>query len=322
MKSINDLSKLKTTYNLVDDLIKNNGLYILVAKPKVGKSLLALQLAHSLANGTLFLDHQTYQSPVFYISTELTDIQLKDRINKTDYHFPDNQFFYAIKSSDYKLDLRNDLLIDLKEFSEEYKGKLVIVDMMTGIDYGSSYDLNSYTEISSQVMDKYRELSKKYNLTFLLVHHINKNGKTLGSTGIEGFVDGIFYLSELGNNKYILTIISRDFPSNEINLIRNDNLQFKVTTEEVEELDYNLNIFLKYVIKLKEITFTPSEIVSTLNLQVSPTKFGQLLNSNIKRLEQEGVSITKNKTAVARNYKATFNDPMIDITNTTNDNVS
>lgn len=194
--------------------------------------------------------------------------------------------------------------------------------MMTGIDYGSSYDLNSYTEISSQVMDKYRELSKKYNLTFLLVHHINKNGKTLGSTGIEGFVDGIFYLSELGNNKYILTIISRDFPSNEINLIRNDNLQFKVTTEEVEELDYNLNIFLKYVIKLKEITFTPSEIVSTLNLQVSPTKFGQLLNSNIKRLEQEGVSITKNKTAVARNYKATFNDPMIDITNTTNDNVS
>lgn len=46
MKSINDLSKLKTTYNLVDDLIKNNGLYILVAKPKVGKSLLALQLAH------------------------------------------------------------------------------------------------------------------------------------------------------------------------------------------------------------------------------------------------------------------------------------
>ncbi len=215
-----------------------------------------------------------------------------------------------VKNTENKLDIKNDLLLELKEFSEEYNGSLVIIDMMAGISYGSSYDLNSYTEISNIVRDTYRMLINKFNLTFLLIHHLNKNGKALGSTGIEGFVDGILYLNDKGDNKYILKISSRDFESKEINLSRKDNLEFEVIEEEVDELDINLNTFLKYVIKEKEVSFTPSEIVSKLNLMISPTKFGILINNNLKRLEQEGIYISKNKTALARNYKAIFIDPM------------
>lgn len=69
--------------------------------------------------------------------------------------------------------------IDIREFAEEYNGKLVIIDMMSGIDYGFGYDLNNYTDIGKIVMDKYRELINKFNLTFILIHHSNKNGKTL-----------------------------------------------------------------------------------------------------------------------------------------------
>lgn len=253
---------------------------------------------------------KTMKSPIFYISTELSEEQLSKRIKQTGYQLLDGQFFYLVKNTENKLDIKNDLLLELKEFSEKYNGSLVIIDMMAGISYGSSYDLNSYTEISNIVMDTYRMLINKFNLTFLLIHLLNKNGKALGSTGIEGFVDGILYLNDKGDNKYILKISSRDFESKEINLSRKDNLEFEVIEEEVDELDINLNTFLKYVIKEKEVSFTPSEIVSKLNLMISPTKFGILINNNLKRLEQEGIYISKNKTAQARNYKAIFIDPM------------
>ena len=36
---------------IVDKLMKSRGVYCLVARPKVGKSLFALQLANSVANG-------------------------------------------------------------------------------------------------------------------------------------------------------------------------------------------------------------------------------------------------------------------------------
>ncbi len=54
---------------------------------------------------------------------------------------------------------------------------------------------------------------------------------------------------------------------------------------------------MRYVIKKKEVIFTPAEMVAELNLLISPSRFGRLLNSNIKRLEQEGIYVELNRTA-------------------------
>lgn len=59
-----------------------------------------------------------------------------------------------------------------------------------------------------RIFDKYRELSKKYNLTFLLVHHLNKEGKTLGSTGIHWNMNGILALINNKDNTYRLKILT------------------------------------------------------------------------------------------------------------------
>ena len=56
--------------------------------------------------------------------------------------------------------------------------------------------------------------------------------------------------------------------------------------EDNTELDFNLSAFMRYVIKKKEVIFTPAEIVAELNLLITPSRFGRLLNSNIKRLEK------------------------------------
>lgn len=286
--------------------MKSNGLYCLVAKPK-----LALQLANSLTNNKEFLGFKVNPTPVLYITTKLSGLQLKERLEITGYEFSLNSFFFLERDEEHKLCLRNDLLLDIKEFATKYNGKLVIIDIMCGIDYGYDLNINNYNDVMKNMFDKYRELSKKYNLTFLLVHHLNKEGKTLGSTGIDGNMNGILTLINNKDNTYTLKIINRDFEEQNLNLIRNDKLEFEIINEDNTELDFNLSVFMRYVIKKKEVIFTPAEMIAELNLLITPSRFGRLLNSNIKRLEKEGIYVELNRTATSRNYKVKFIDPLV-----------
>ena len=286
--------------------MKSNGLYCLVAKPK-----LALQLANSLTNNKEFLGFKVNPTPVLYITTKLSGLQLKERLEITDYEFSLNSFFFLERDEEHKLCLRDDLLLDIKEFATKYNGKLVIIDIMCGIDYGYDLDINNYNDVMKNMFDKYRELSKNYNLTFLLIHHLNKEVKTLGSTGIDGNMNGILTLINNKDNTYTLKIINRDFEEQNLNLIRNDKLEFEFINEDNTKLDFNLSVFMRYVIKKKEVIFTPAEMIAELNLLITPSRFGRLLNSNIKRLEKEGIYVELNRTATSRNYKAKFIDPLV-----------
>lgn len=60
--------------NIIDGIMKPNGLYCLVAEPKVGKSFLALQLANSLVNNKQFLGFNTNPTSVLYVSTEISEL--------------------------------------------------------------------------------------------------------------------------------------------------------------------------------------------------------------------------------------------------------
>lgn len=155
--------------NIIDKIMKSNRLYCLVAEPKVGKSFLALQLVNLLTNNKEFLGFKANLTPILLFS-----LQLKERLDITGYEFSPNSFFFLERDEEHKLCLIDDLLLDIREFATKYNGKLV----MCVIDYGYNLDINNYNDVMKNMFDKYRELSKKYNLTFLLVHHLNKEGKT------------------------------------------------------------------------------------------------------------------------------------------------
>lgn len=76
------------------------------------------------------------------------------------YEFFPNSFFYLEKDSNHRLCLTDDLQLELKEFSEKYNDKLVIVDIMCGIDYGHELDINNYSDVMKKMFNKYRKLSK------------------------------------------------------------------------------------------------------------------------------------------------------------------
>ena len=65
---------------IINGIMRSKGVYLLVSQPKVGKSMLALQLADSITNGKPFLGHKVIASPVLYISTESDCGQLQERV--------------------------------------------------------------------------------------------------------------------------------------------------------------------------------------------------------------------------------------------------
>ena len=100
-------------------------------------------------------------------------------------------------------------------------------------------------------------------------------------------MNSILTLINNEDNTYTLKIINRDFEEQNLNLIKNDKLIFEIMNDDNTELDFNLSAFTRYVIKKKEVIFTPAEMVAELNLLITPSRFGRLLNCNIKRLKQK-----------------------------------
>ena len=312
MKTISEMRKenIKKDF-IVENFMKSNGLYCLVARPKVGKSLLALQLANSIATGTTFLGFRTSPSPVLYISTEMNFSQILDRIDKMNLEFTDDNFRLKEQEiNERKLNLM-DLQLEFQEFANDLNGRFVIIDMFSGIDMNNGYDLNNYQDMGQYVIPKFRELCKKYNFTILLIHHLNKNNKSLGSTAIDGSVDGIITLKLDQNlkNKILFVYESRDYESQDFVLKRNENLIFERSEIDSNDLNPNLLIFLNYAIKQKEFSFTISDITSKLNLQIVPSVFGKLLKSNLDNLEKEGLHIELKRTGTDRIYTAKYEEP-------------
>ena len=315
MKAFEELNESTKKDIIIDGLMRSKGVYLLVSKPKVGKSLFALQLANSISNGTPFLGHEILiSSPTLYITTELSDSQIKDRCNLLGITFEKNRFFVIDRGISQVINF-SDIEFEIKEFAEEYGGKVLILDMLKDIDFGIYYDINNYQDISQKLMPKIRRCADKYNLMIIFVHHLNKLGTTLGSTGFDAVVDGIIRLSKncYDENTIKMEVISRDFPNEEVYLHKDKNQVFSIS--ESTSLDFiNPNIigFIKYAIREGEFDFIISDVINKANLMCTPTQLGKLINNNLDLLEKEGLHINKYRTNKGRVYHVKYEEPSLE----------
>lgn len=122
-----DLQKadLPPTKFLVDRLLPE-GTSILAAAPKSGKSWFVLLLGLRIAAGEMFLQWQTHQSGVLYLSFEDTLKRLQSRMNKLLDNAPAPPWFYF---STEIITLEDGLLELIDEHTKQHpETKLVIVD--------------------------------------------------------------------------------------------------------------------------------------------------------------------------------------------------
>lgn len=312
MKAIEEIDKNTKKDNIIDGIMKSCGLYCLVSNAKVGKSMFALQLANSITKGTQFLGHNTMSSPVLYISTESNFGQHQQRALSLGLTFPEKSLFIIDRNGKGEVSIF-DIEVHINEFAKSMNGKIIIMDMLKDINLGIAYDINNYQDVGQKLLPKLREICDKNNVTILFTHHLNKQGKVLGSTAFDAVVDGKLTLIENKTDKSLirLNIINRDFPELDIHLKKSSNQIFSVINPVDDEIiNPNLVMFIKYAVNKKDFNFTCNEIINKANIFLTPKQFGRLLNSNLDLLKNEGLHITKERNANERLYHVHYEEPI------------
>lgn len=248
------------------------GVGILSAKSKLGKSWLCLDMAISVATGEPFLDRATKQAGVLYMALEDSLYRLDDRLNKMlgSEKRPEN--LHMVIQSER---VGSGLVEQIKMFLDERPDvKLIIIDTLQMIRE-SRGNKDAY-EHDYETMAKLREVTKDTDIGVLLVHHTRKaNGmdgdpfdEILGSTALMGATDYAIVLKKPpGEEIAVMHAKGRDFFTEDIALEFNNTTHRWESRGEIRtletmraELEYKTHpvvITLKH--KLEQIQKDPEE---------------------------------------------------------------
>lgn len=171
-----------------NDMIRQGTVNMLVAEQSRGKSMLAMQLVKELVknnkHGESVLDIpvKAGRVKVLYLSTEMDDELLINR-------FADLGVNGRIRNIDDYLSFYYQTTLTIEDIKRELKetgAEFVIIDVVSGLIKGMGLDLNSYQDMN----DMAGTLRTTFpGITFLLIHHMNKNKKAMGSVGALSSMD-------------------------------------------------------------------------------------------------------------------------------------
>lgn len=188
---------------LIDDLLPVGGVVMLSAKPKMGKSFLAIQLALSVASGGEFLGFQARKHEVLYIDLETSQRSMKNRISMMTDDAPKGLYLMTPQEVFEFGNIGNGFESQVNYFLESHKGvKLVIVDTYGLIQGSRTAAQNIYRQEYAEI-SHINSWARKKGFTLVLVHHQNKQDDYAnpvqgisGSTGITGGLQAYYILSK------------------------------------------------------------------------------------------------------------------------------
>ena len=195
------------------------GLCLLAGRPKVGKSWLALQVAHAVATGGRVLDQTVERGRVLFLALEDNARRLKDRAGKQAIPGTADIVF----RTDFKL--HDGGLADLITEIAGGGYSLVVLDTLTRA-LGGRAD-QSDEKSMTPVMSALQKIAFDHDCCVLLIDHHRKPGigggdvidDVLGSTTKTGHCDAVLGLfKERGKSGAVLKITGRDVEERELAL--------------------------------------------------------------------------------------------------------
>lgn len=203
--------------------ILTTGLFLLVAKPKIGKSWMALNIAISVALGGMAMSffkcnaadviYIAYEDNMRRIQSRLLNISNQEKRTSS----PANLYFYSIgdfpQLNDGGLDHLNFLL-------EQYENtKLIIVDTYgRGTKQMKSRNHNAFLD-DYEYGALLQEFAIKHDVCLLIIHHTRKlqsddpYDDISGTNGIQAAADGLLVLKQQ-NGKTFLHCRGKDIEEN------------------------------------------------------------------------------------------------------------
>lgn len=197
---------------IVPDVIPD-GCHLLVAAPKIGKSLLTLMLAIACANGTRAFDAiKVRVRPVLLLDLESGDRRLSGRLHAF-------EVTTVPESFEFHTDPETALTV-MSEFMKRHKGRspLVILDTLSEVMGPKPRDLAPMLHEKRTLQPIQRLCAEDPGASVLIVHHTRKDksgdsvDSSSGTHGLTGAVDGVFVLDRPDRQKPEATLIrnSRD----------------------------------------------------------------------------------------------------------------
>jgi hypothetical protein len=210
--------------------ILSEGLNLLAGAPKQGKSMLALNLALTIAGGGSSLGNQPVSaSDVLYLSLEDKQRRIKDRgLKMMPVIVPDLQEEAGRRltiTTDWpRQDQKGLQLIDLWMAKVQRPG-LVIIDVWNRFAPQQQPRANAYSQ-DAEAMGEVKRFVEKRGITALIIHHTRKPGlkepddfvqEVSGTMGLSGTADGILVLVRSRQDKQaVLNVTGRDVSEQEL----------------------------------------------------------------------------------------------------------
>jgi hypothetical protein len=227
---------------LIPDVLPQ-GLAILCASSKVGKSWMAMQMCLAISRGKEFLDYASNQAGCLYLALEDGIFRLKDRLNKVlDGGEAPSNFYLSIKANG----LDGGLIKQLDEEFEEHPDiKLIIIDTLQKVRGSAKKDEIAYAT-DYRELGALKEYADNKRICVFLIHHLRKMADEndvfnmiSGSNGIMGVCDTIFiiYKKKRQDENAVLFMTGRDIRQQDV-VVHFDETKYRwemVGTAEEEE---------------------------------------------------------------------------------------
>ncbi len=181
-----------------------HGVNLLAGPPKVGKSLLSLNMALSIANGEeVFGRVPVDQGDVLYMALEDGPRRMRDRLDKMGVSQPPDALDFTFDWEQFGQDgekansegLLKDVLMARQRSGQDYS--LVVVDTFARLRESANAGANAYYDDYDAVQD-FRDVAHALDTALMVIHHTNKLGsgedpymRVSGSTGITANVDTV-----------------------------------------------------------------------------------------------------------------------------------
>lgn len=219
--SVDQLMKLRFPKQswLVEEWIPE-GVITLAGRPKIGKSLMALDLALSIAEGGYFLNRKCKKGKVLFFALEDHPRRIILRVKQFEASQTEDIFFC------FEFAYNSQNLFFLKETIQTNRINLVVIDTFS--KFFSTADQLDHNQMINALGD-INKLAQDVGISILMIDHHRKQQlgsandpieDLFGSTGKSSQVDTCLGLYKNGGeHNYSLKMVSRDNPDIDLKLV-------------------------------------------------------------------------------------------------------
>jgi putative DNA primase/helicase len=228
---------------VVDAMLPAGGTSILVARPKVGKTTLARDLAYCVAKGIPFLGRAVKRGTAVLLLMEEKRDELRGQVARLGIDGDDSVFVWTGAAPTNALEALHAVI-------QEHTPDLVVIDPI--LKFVRLKDANDYAEVSA-ALEPVTELARTTGTHLLFIHHQSKGDRSdgesiLGSTALFGSVDTSLIMSRRDDVRTLKTIqrYGSDLPETVLDMDEGtghvalageyDELQVEITARGIAKL--------------------------------------------------------------------------------------